>query len=328
MKQLIAESINRFDSLLSQWKGAGQVEKIAPYAYRWSPSKLTHKPRKSTALTFQAVTHGNEVGGISALIECLKLMESGVVKPEIPLAFSLGNYQASLENRRFLEADLNRSFKAKDESTLEAKRALELTPLLKDTDYFLDFHQTIESSEKPFFIFPYAEAGMRFARAACGEVCVVTHWGKPFSLDGMCTDEFVNYSGGVGITVELGQKGFEAYQTSVGLAAALGAIRYVTETLAGKYQAATSTSPMYTWKTIELYEEGMDLHEGLYNFQKVKKGDVLGVHGSNPLVSRESGYLLFPKYQRDPGAPRPREIYRIAKEIGVNELGQPGVVGV
>lgn len=328
MKQKIAETIETFDKLLSDWDGYGSVERLAPYAYRWTPAKVEVQPKKATALTLQAVTHGNEVGGLLALIECIRLIKSGVVKPEIPLAFSLGNYRASLEDRRFIQADLNRSFGTKDLSTLEAQRSLELMPVLANTDFFLDFHQTIESCMQPFFIFPYAEASLAFARAAHSEVSVVTHWGKPFSLDGMCTDEFVNHSGGVGITIELGKKGFEAYQTSVGLQAALGAIRYVQDNLRGKYQAKSDHGPLYTWKVIELYEEGMDLHEGLFNFQPVKKGDVLGMHGTKPLLCRESGWLLFPKYQRDPGAPRPKEIYRVAKRIEPDELGKPGVVGV
>lgn len=328
MQDTIAAAIDRFDTLLSQWTGYGRVEKLARYVYRWTPPVSSLKPKKSIALTLQAVTHGNELGGIASLTECLKLIHSGVIKPEIPMAFALGNFEGSLANKRFLEADLNRSFGAKDQTTLEAKRALELSPLLADTDFFLDFHQTIEPSLKPFFIFPYAAPSLAFARACHEEVSIVTHWGKPFSLDGMCTDEYVNYSGGVGITIELGQKGFDAYQTSVGLQAALGAIRYVQETLRGKYKAAEAAPPLYTWKLIELHEDGMDLKEGLFNFQYVEKGEVLGAHGSKPLLSRESGWLLFPKYHRDPSAPRPREIYRIAKRIEVQQLGQPGVVGV
>ncbi len=328
MLRQIAEAIAKFESTLSNWSGPGKVEKLAPYAYRWTPTNILYHAKKPIALTLQAVTHGNEVGGISALLELLKLMECQLVRPEMVLGFSLGNYQASLANRRFLEADLNRSFGTKDLNSLEAKRSLELMPLLASTDYFLDFHQTIEKSLQPFFIFPYAPASFAFARASHPEIPIVTHWGKPFSLDGMCTDEYVNHTGGVGITIELGQKGFENYQTSIGLHAALGAIRYVQAMLLQEVLTTDSSGPLYTWKVIEQFEEGMDLHEGLYNFQPVIKGQVLGVHGDKPLLCRESGWLLFPKYQRDAGAPRPKEIYRVAKAIEVHELGKTGVVGV
>lgn len=329
MKNLIEQALASFEAVADQWgSGFGAMVKHSAYVYLWHPPVVTHKPRKSIGLTLQAITHGNEVGGILSLTECMRLLHGGVIKPEMPLAFVLGNPAAALENRRFLESDLNRSFGSKDHSSLEGQRALHLTSILKQTDYLLDFHQTIETSAQPFFIFPYTEAGLAFAAAAHREVSIVTHWGKPFSLDGMCTDEFVNYSGGTGITIELGKKGFDPYQTSVGLHAALGAIHYVQQKLSLHYQPASPRSPLYTWKAIELYQEGMELNEGLYNFQPVNKGEVIGVFGGQDLTARESGWLLFPKYHRDQLAPRPREIYRIAKRIEARELGQPGVVGV
>ena len=328
MKELIEEALTRFEETGDQWaSGYGTMVKHSSYVYLWNPPSVTIKPKKTIGLTLQAITHGNEVGGIVSLTECMKLLHAGVVKAEIPLAFVLGNPAAALENRRFLETDLNRSFGSKSQS-LEGQRAAHLATILDQTDYLLDFHQTIEQSIQPFFIFPYSAPGYAFAQAAHSDVCIVTHWGNPFSLDGMCTDEYVNYSGGCGITIELGKKGFDSYQASVGLQAALGAIRYAQQMLTQQYQPASPSTPLYTWKAIELYEESMELNEGLYNFQPVEKGEIIGVQGNGALRARETGWLLFPKYHRDQRAPRPREIYRIAKRITAHELGQPGVVGV
>jgi succinylglutamate desuccinylase len=328
MKELIEQALSRFESIGDQWtNGFGSMVKHSSYVYLWTPPQKSLKSVKKIGLTLQAITHGNEVGGITSLTECMKLIRAGVVKPDITMAFVLGNPAAALENRRFLESDLNRSFGSKSAS-LEGQRAAHLESILNQTDYLLDFHQTIEESSQAFFIFPYTAPGLAFARAAHADVSVVTHWGKPFSLDGMCTDEFVNFNGGTGITIELGKKGFDPYQCSVGLQAALGAIHYVQDMLSHQYQPATTESPLYTWKAIVLYEEGMDLSEGLYNFQPIEKGQVIGVHGDKPLLAAESGSLLFPKFHRDQRAPRPREIYRIAKRIGLSDLGQPGVVGV
>ncbi len=325
----VAKALNQFDHLCTTWGAAyGTMEKLGPYMYKWTPPDSVTPSKKGIALTLQAITHGNEVGGILALVECLKTLRSGLLKPSITLAFTLGNPAAALADRRFVESDLNRAFGAKAD-TAEARRAKELQRVLGDTDYLLDIHQTIESCSQPFFIFPYSAAGLAFAGAAHPDVCVVTHWGQSFSLDGMCTDEYVNHCGGTGITIELGKKGFDPYQTSVGFQACLGAVRYAQKMLLAQFESAIAGNTLYTWKAIELYEEGMDLKEGLYNFQPVKKGDVLGTQaGSKPLLARESGWLLFPKYHRDPKAPRAREIYRIAKRIEADQLGQSGVVGV
>ncbi len=329
MENRIERALSAFEAIGNHWgNGYGTMTKHSSYVYLWNPPLPGLRPTKSIGLTLQAITHGNEVGGIISLIDCMKLIQGGVIRPDIPMAFILGNPVAALENRRFLETDLNRSFGSKDRTSLEGQRAHHLATILKQSDYLLDFHQTIEASLQPFFIFPYTEEGLAFARAAHNDVAVVTHWGKPFSLDGMCTDEYVNHSGGTGITIELGKKGFEAYQSSVGLQAALGALHFVQQKLSSQFQSLTTEGPLYTWKVIELYQEGMELKEGLYNFQPVSQGEIIGTFGSENLQARESGWLLFPKYHRDQLAPRPRELYRIAKRIEPQDLGQPGVVGV
>ena len=328
MQNLIEQALTRFESLCDNWgKGYGTLKKHSSFVYLWTPPASALPSAKTIALTLQAITHGNEVGGILSLIECLRLLQGGTLRPQVTLGFVLGNPAGAMANRRFLETDMNRSFGSAGTS-LEGQRARHLESILKQTEYFLDFHQTIEQSAQPFFIFPYTASGLAFARAAHSDVSVVTHWGQTFSLDGMCSDEFVNYSGGTGITIELGKKGFDPYQTSVGLQAILGSIQYVQQKLSAQYEPADQVSPLYTWKAIELYEEGMELNEGLYNFQPVIKGEIIGVHGQKPLRSRESGWLLFPKYHRDRLAPRPREIYRVAKRIEAPDLGKPGVVGV
>ncbi|MFY7929636.1 MAG: succinylglutamate desuccinylase, partial [Oligoflexus sp.] len=75
------------------------------------------------------------------------------------------------------------------------------------------------------------------------------------------------------------------------------------------------------------FEEGMRLHEGLVNFQALKAGEELGRSGVHPLKAPADGWLLFPKYPRDPMAAPPKELYRILKRIKPDELGQAGVIG-
>ncbi|MBC7661485.1 MAG: succinylglutamate desuccinylase/aspartoacylase family protein [Chitinophagaceae bacterium] len=332
MQDLIERALTRFETLCDTWSQGnpfGTLVKLSSYVYLWAPPHdlPTLRAPKNIGLTLQAITHGNEVGGINTLIECLSLLKTGIVRPQITMAFVLGNPRGALANRRFLETDLNRAFHSKVQS-LEGERARQLEGILIQSEYFLDFHQTIEPSLNPFFIFPYTPAGFAFARAAHNDVPIVTHWGKSFSLDGMCTDEFVNFKGGTGITIELGKKGFDPYQTGVGLHAALGAITYVQAKLSGPCEATESEGSCFTWKATELFEEGMDLKEGLTNFQLIMEGDVIGTHGKDLLMASASGYLLFPKYPRDPLAPRARELYRIIKKIDARDLGKPGVVGL
>ena len=331
MQSKIEQALIRFETVCENWlRAPGRMEKRAPYAFIWHPPQILQNLKKPIGLTLQAITHGNEVGGIDVLVECIRLIKGRVVQPEFPIAFILGNIDAALADRRFVERDLNRSFGREGQGDLEDARARALEPLLEQSAFFLDFHQTIEPAVQPFFIFPYTQPCLEFAAALHDRIPIVTHWGQPFSKDGMCTDEYVNHKGGIGITLELGQKGFDLYHSAVGVQTALAAVHYVHCEFTGEnlQKPARLTTDLYTWKAVVPYEEGLTLKEGLFNFQPIKRGDLVGRKNGEPVKAREEGWLLFPKYMRDPAAPAPREIYRIVKKIGPEQLGQSGVVGV
>lgn len=331
MQSKTEQALVRFETACENWIDApGRMQKIQAFAYVWHPPRLLPRLSKPIGLTLQAITHGNELGGIEVLLECIRLIKGRILQAEFPIAFILGNADAALADRRFVKRDLNRSFGRGSREDLEDARARVLEPILQDSAFFLDYHQTIEPSLQPFFIFPYTPRCLDFASALHESIPIITHWGQPFSKDGMCTDEFVNHKGGVGITLELGQKGFDIYHTAVGVQTALAAVHYAHCQLSGEPLQKVSRlgADLYTWKAVIPYEDGMMLKEGLFNFQVIKKGDRLGIKGSEPIAAPNDGWLLFPKYMRDPGAPAPKEIYRIVKKISPDQLGQAGVVGV
>lgn len=320
--------LNRFEALCDSWpKAPGRMEKLAPLAYLWHPAKPLSGLPKPIAVTLQAATHGNEVGGIDVLIAFLDLLRAGLVTPPFPMAFSIGNPAGVIADRRFVERDLNRSFGGSARAYEEEKRARALEPLLEQSALFVDFHQTIEPSHRPFFIFPFTKASFDFACALHEQIPIVTHWGLSFSKDGMCSDEYVNHRGGTGLTLELGQKGFDAYHSGVGLQVALSAVQYAMGLFAGSEEKQPVTDPeLYTWRSVIPYEEGMRLCEGLVNFQDIAPGDEVGTHGGEALRAPAAGWIMFPKYPRDPLAAPPKELYRIIKRIAVSDLGQDGVI--
>ena len=245
------------------------------------------------------------------------------------MAFILGNPWAARENKRFLERDLNRSFALQDSGSREGRRARELTAVLKDTAYIVDFHQTSRPSERPFFIFPYNERSYRFAREIGPRHTIVTHWGKPFSAEGMCSDEFVNSQGGTGISLE-SAIGFDPYQIAVGVEASLWAIKAVGEARSGgeafSRRRLDAAPQLYTWADIVAWPaDGLvDLDEGWSNFKDVGAGQRLGAVGGKPLNARVSGKILFPKYltreQQQELLSRPTELCRIMRPISEAEL--------
>ncbi|MEK6757695.1 MAG: succinylglutamate desuccinylase/aspartoacylase family protein [Nanoarchaeota archaeon] len=75
--------------------------------------------------------HGNEKYGL----EVLKGLPSA-------FSFFIGNKRAMIENKRFIDSDLNRCFPGKPHGNYEEKRAFELVKSLKDFDYVIDLHSS------------------------------------------------------------------------------------------------------------------------------------------------------------------------------------------
>lgn len=305
-----------------------------------APDVLLLKPKgqaafsfagKSIALTLMGITHGNEVAGLGVLSDILGLIAAKVVTPKIPVAFVLGNRAAALQGKRFVDRDLNRSFAQASGGFSEQVRARELAQVLKNTAFFLDYHQTSRPVEQPFFIFPYAKKSFEFARAISPPIAIVTHWGKPFSSEGMCTDEFVNSEGGTGISLELGQNGFDPVQIALGVSAGLWAMSVVESKFSdpetGRRSFARGTGrqgDIFTWAEIVPWpaQGFVELKEGWNNFQDVEHGTQLGLVGGQPLLAPTSGKILFPKYlpREAQETSRPRELCRIIKTISQNDL--------
>ncbi|HSK41431.1 MAG TPA: succinylglutamate desuccinylase/aspartoacylase family protein, partial [Arenibaculum sp.] len=208
------------------------------------------------------------------------------------------------------------------------RRAREIERLLERTRFCVDLHQTIEPCGTPFFIFAYDEHHLRFAQSIATDLPVVTYRGNQFSTlnTGLTLYEFVARIGGVGIGVELGQKGFGFYSEAVGLKVALGAIATMKALAAGNDlpELSGTANPLYPWQAVVPYPEGnVALDDGLFNFQAITRGQRLGMDGDQPIVAPASGALLFPKYVRSPDEPRPPELYRLMRRVYLADLAAP-----
>lgn len=322
--QTIERELVTFESLpLARVPTELVIEKPCDHAWLLRPAAIPAGGK--IGLTVLGVVHGNEVAGLPILNAVLKSLLDNATSLKVPVALVLGNPAAALQNRRFLERDLNRSFSRDQTATWEDRRARDIEKILTRTAFLLDLHQTSEPSETPFFIFPYSAEGYRFARAVAPQFPIVTHWGAPFSKDGQCTDEYLNGRGGVGITLELGQNGMRSEAVAAGVAATHAALKLVSRKLSGEEFPRPEGEPqVYTWGEILPFPAsgGNPLHPGWYNFKTVRKGEVLGDTPQGSLVSPITGRMLFPKYVRDQAAARPAELCRILKPIREEELGR------
>lgn len=322
-----------FDELMGEVAKRFKVEILAPRVFVIEPQKATWRgsAEKPIALSLIGLIHGVEVAGLGVMCGVLELLLQGTINLEISLGIALGNPGAAQKSVRFIERDLNRSFGREAASLLEEKRADELERILLRSRYFIDFHQVKLQINSPFWIFPYTKDGFTFARAIGPDVPLITHWGKGFSADGQCSDEFVNKNGGAGVTIELGQNSFESRQIGLGVQIALNGIRYVQEKLQGrepKPRRVAQVAPLYTWGEVVPYPATGKpvLDAGWNNFMPVKKGQRLGEFQGKDVTASTDGLVLFPKYPDVPAngvygdTPPAAELIRILKEIGEGDL--------
>lgn len=278
--------------------------------------------RHGLRVVFGSMVHGNEVGSLPGIVDVMAAIEAGSVDFGGVLDVFVGNAPAGLANRRMLEADLNRVFTPSMPDSAERRRAIELEPILTGCDLFVDFHQTLQPTAKPFFTLPWLAQEAHWVRAmGGGEAWITRKAGTPFDAGTCCTDEFVRNQGLPGLTLELGYRGFDEGAralTATTIIKVLQILDQVAEQGPDALSAAASKAPevpLYVLTHSEPYaQRAQQLKPGVRNFQPVTRGENLAAPGSPDLITPTSGVLMFPK---SPPAdePLPASIYRIAERL-------------
>jgi len=272
------------------------------------------------------MVHGDEVGSLPAALRLVQQLRSGQIPYRGKTTVFIGNPEAGLEDRRFLEADLNRVFLAGAGDSHEAVRAREIMPILDSADLFIDFHQTILSTERPFYIFPWQPIGWRWARTLrSAEVWVTRNPGQAFSAGTRCADEYVRMLGKPGLTIELSKKGFNPDAENRAWHAMIDTLRTADGISSGAttlHESAGNKPDLAFFHTVhrESFRSAeLELRPGLTNFKSVQAGEVLSSRDSQDLIAPLGGHLLFPKYpSREEGralAPVPKEIFRVIRRV-------------
>ena len=240
--------------------------------------------------------HGNEPCGVEALKEILPTLE---IKAGV-LTCILANPKAYEQKVRFTEANLNRMFRStNDLSESEAKsyehiRAKEIMLSLEEADYLLDLHSYSSTSGQPFVI--------------CSEKYfdLAKHLGPKIVFSGIddlhpgSTDGYMNLLNKPGICVECGQhddpESIPFAQDSIVRFLSLLEIIELTENIPmGDGVALTAARQIYITK-IDFKPE-----KEFKNFEKVFKGQSLGVDGHEEILSPYNGFILFAQKCEKPG---------------------------
>lgn len=277
------------------------------FEYRFSP--------EAKVLTFFALVHGNEIGGLEILKRVIAKLT--ILSPVINMRFILGNADAYRADKRFLESDLNRSFKTLDPKTAEQKRAYTLEQFIKSSDYIIDFHQTIEKIPRPFFIFNYLESSFNFARNLDAEIPLITYSNFSNLNSGLSITGTASSYQKAAITIETGEKGLNEAQIKYGVDLSVMAIDLLGN---NSIQKITVWDNCFTWgQTVANEDFSLELVKTYQNFDPVRKDELIANNSERSVVSELDGLVLFPKYGVNRASSK--ELVRILKPVtGVSEI--------
>jgi len=278
--------------------------------------------RRKEHLLIGFITHGNERGTLPAAVRLAKELASGAIKPAGPVSLLLGNVAACERDVRFVEEDFNRVFTFdRPADSLERRRAEEVRPLLDDVDFFLDIHQTQTPTESSFWTFPWIDDLGKWARVIGAAPLGLTRKNQgAFSVGRCCLDEYVRARGKLGLTAEMGEKGWdetqaeETYQSCARLISAYDAVMTGASDLDSLACESNEIEWFETRDVVPAESSDHRLREGVGNWQSVREGELLSPPGGPEIRAKESGRILFPKYAK-PGDPPPPELFRLGVAI-------------
>jgi succinylglutamate desuccinylase len=249
---------------------------------KWLWKIKGEKPGKIVVI--MAGVHGNEVGGIKALKRAIKEIKinSGNVY------YILGNLRAISKNVRQIESNLNRSFtdaRLKNPKTYEEKRAKELATYLDEADAILDLHSSRNKSSVPFAIF--GPKSLNVAKKLDFDL-ITTGWDE---IEPGSTNYYLNEKGRVAITVETGQhldeasskRAFKSIQTFLNL---MGLTDEKVK-MNDKKQKRIDVNYIYITKN------NLKIVKNFNDFEKIKKGDLIGMDGHEKIYSVQDGIIVF-----------------------------------
>lgn len=260
--------------------------------------------------------HGNEKTGAHSIRLIKKNIESGILRVKNgTFYFLLGNLRAIDLDERYTDSrvDLNRCFTSNltdaQVKSYEGSRAQEIMNVLRiednpaDSVVGIDIHSTNTPSQ-PFLVsqkipFELHATVMPYLKTAEALLCDPN---LIFEGELLTLDEYYARRG-LGLCYETGHADDCSrveiiYNEIVDLGTALGV--FESDEKQTPY-ASNILPPVYTLReSITLTDEGFEYAPGIGegNFVPFLKGDILGYHGTRPVVASCDGVFVFPKLKK------------------------------
>ncbi|MDB5756494.1 MAG: astE [Massilia sp.] len=252
--------------------------------------------------------HGDETGPIEMLAQVLDRLARQPAALAVDLMVCVGNIDAVAEGKRFIDADLNRMFRARRGALADAAEAARADTMIAATTAFfdgagpvrwhLDLHTAIRPSAYPTFAVvpdliadqPKAALIGWLGRSAIGAIIL-----NPQSA-GTYSYYSAEHHGAAASTVELGRVGTLG-QNDLSLFADVD--RALDGLLRGDTPAAAKAAP-HVFKVAQVIiklSDGFELAFGrdTHNFTALKRGEVIATDGDTVYrVQHEEELVVFP----------------------------------
>lgn len=243
--------------------------------------------------------HGDETAGAEVIREILRADDRLWRRAgAIDLTLAIGNPLALEQGTRFSAGgrDLNRIFEGdgSDTSDYEGARAAVLKAALGHADVLLDLHQT-SCTTPPVAVVEDSPAHLRLA-AALGIAHAVV--GIEAVYSGTMLSRWFDAQGGLGLTVETGQKGREEARAA--------AYEVVRRFLTAGAAASAQGGRLRRYRLREAWlSPGADLRfsRALGNTARIQAGEVVGHTEAGPLSCDEDSTVFLPHEGALPGSP-------------------------
>jgi succinylglutamate desuccinylase len=300
-----------------------------------SSIQLKAKKPKGPHFVIGCAMHGDEIGCLPPVIEAIEEILSGKITFNGTLTVFWGNRKASLLNKRFLEQDLNRVFLEQAPASYEKDRAKEIMPLLLSADLFVDFHQTIESTDKAFYTFAFHAIPYHWAKYLEGADTLVTRAANvTFAAGSLSGTEYATEHGIPALTLEASQKGlsqeafdhdFKVINRAITALNKMGKDRRLSSLI--KFSRKSNELTLLKRVANQPFTDPkVRLKAGYKNFSHVTKGEAIGFNpDASTLTAPANGYLLFPKYpvrnaNGEALQPLPSDLYLLLQEATIKEF--------
>jgi succinylglutamate desuccinylase len=260
--------------------------------------------RKGPTVGIATKVHGNEC---ASEIVLQNLLKNGIDLDCGRVLLLDCNPRAFEAKKRFIEVDLNRSFreltpvektKKPEELPYEIKRAQELIPYLDQCDSLLDLHESHSSPIDPFIICELPSINLAFT---IGARIIALNFTE---AEPNGTDNWMQRHGKRAICYEVGYYSETAKNARLGMKA-------VARFLQAEKLTSDSLIPLFSRLHVRVVKARPGVKRGTepFVFSRAYKsfdplyiGEHIATHGSQKIVADEHGVIIFPNQDVKPGA--------------------------